>query len=89
MLLGLHTILERNPEELYGEAVAEARKHTGRRIDARVASFDLSLSDPKSVSLVAAGSPPEVRAERSLSPNGKVSGTPGAAKVVKRPLSHR
>jgi conjugative relaxase-like TrwC/TraI family protein len=32
-------------------------------VDARVASFDLSLSDPKSVSLLAAGGPPEVRAE--------------------------
>jgi conjugative relaxase-like TrwC/TraI family protein len=57
------TVLERNPEELYGEAFAEARKHAGRRVDARVASFDLSLSDPKSVSLLAAGSSPEVRAE--------------------------
>jgi hypothetical protein len=57
------TVLERNPAELYGEAYAEARKHAGRRIDARVASFDLSLSDPKSVSLLAAGSSPEVRAE--------------------------
>ena len=53
----------RNPEQLYGEAAAEARKHTDRRVDARVASFDLSLSDPKSISLLAAGSPPEVRAE--------------------------
>jgi hypothetical protein len=33
------TILERNPEELYGEDYAEARKHAGRRVDARVASF--------------------------------------------------
>jgi conjugative relaxase-like TrwC/TraI family protein len=57
------TVLQRNPEELYGEAVAEARKHAGRRVDARVASFDLSLSDPKSVSLLAAGSSAEVRAE--------------------------
>jgi len=35
------TILNRNPEELYGDAYAEARKHAGRRIDARVTSFDL------------------------------------------------
>jgi hypothetical protein len=48
-------VLERNPAELYGDAYAEARKHAGRRVDARVASFDLSLSDPKSVSLLAAG----------------------------------
>ena len=57
------TVLERNPAELYGEAFAEARKHAGRRVDARVASFDLSLSDPKSVSLLAAGSSADVRAE--------------------------
>jgi TrwC relaxase len=35
------TVLERNPEELYGEAFAEARKHADRRVDARVATFDL------------------------------------------------
>ena len=57
------TVLDRNPEELYGDAYAEARKHVGKRIDARVASFDLSFSDPKSVSLLAAGSSAEVRAE--------------------------
>jgi conjugative relaxase-like TrwC/TraI family protein len=57
------TVLERNPAELYGDAYAEARKHAGRRVDARVATFDLSLSDPKSVSLLAAGSSAEVRAE--------------------------
>jgi hypothetical protein len=57
------TALNQNPEELYGEALAEARKHIGKRIDSRVASFDLSFSDPKSVSLLAAGSGPEVRAE--------------------------
>ena len=49
-------VLDRNPEELYGQAYTEARKHVGKRIDARLASFDLSFSDPKSVSLLAAGS---------------------------------
>jgi conjugative relaxase-like TrwC/TraI family protein len=57
------TVLERNPEELYGKDHAEARKHVDKRIDARVASFDLSFSNPKSVSLLAAGSSAEVRAE--------------------------
>jgi hypothetical protein len=57
------TVLDRNPEELYSDAYVEAQKHVGKRIDARVASFDLSFSDPKSVSLLAAGSNPEVRAE--------------------------
>jgi conjugative relaxase-like TrwC/TraI family protein len=57
------TVLGRNPAELYGDTYGEARKHASKRVDARVASFDLSLSDPKSVSLLAAGSGPEVRAE--------------------------
>jgi conjugative relaxase-like TrwC/TraI family protein len=57
------TVLQRNPAELYAEAYAEAQKHASRRVDARVASFDLSLSDPKSVSLLAAGGSAEVRAE--------------------------
>jgi hypothetical protein len=57
------TVLDRNPEELYDDTYVEARKHVGKRIDTRVASFDLSFSDPKSVSLLAAGSSPEVRAE--------------------------
>ena len=56
------TVLHRNSDELYGAAIAEARRYAGKRIDARVAS-DLSFSDPKSVSLLAAGSSPEVRAE--------------------------
>jgi hypothetical protein len=37
------SVLDRNPEELYGDAYAEARKHVGKRIDARVASFDLLI----------------------------------------------
>jgi hypothetical protein len=41
------TVLDANPEQLYGDAYAEARKHVDKRIDARVASFDLSFSDPK------------------------------------------
>jgi conjugative relaxase-like TrwC/TraI family protein len=57
------SVLDRNPEELYGDACTEAHRHVGKRIDARVASFDLSFSDPKSVSLLAAGSSAEVRAE--------------------------
>jgi hypothetical protein len=42
------TVLDQNSAELYGEAYAEARKQAGQRMDARVASFDLSLSDPRS-----------------------------------------
>ena len=57
------TVLDANPEQLYGDAYAEAHKHVGKRIDARVASFDLSFSDPKSVSLLAAGSSLEAQAE--------------------------
>ena len=39
------TVLERNPAELYGEGYAEARKHAGRRVDARVMSFDRACDD--------------------------------------------
>jgi hypothetical protein len=30
------TVLHRNPEELYGKTLAEASKHVGKRVDARV-----------------------------------------------------
>jgi conjugative relaxase-like TrwC/TraI family protein len=66
------TVLARNPEELYGDAYAEAQKHAGRRVDTRVASFDLSLSDPKSVSLLAAGSSPEIRTEVQAGRHGAI-----------------
>jgi hypothetical protein len=49
---------------------AEACRPAG---DARVASFDLSLSDPKSVSLLAAGSP------RKSARNSKQRGMPPSA----------
>jgi hypothetical protein len=71
------TVLDRNPEELYGDAYVEARKHVGQRIDARVASFDLSFSDPKGVSLLAAGSSPEVRAEVQAARQRDALGRPG------------
>src|SRR6266540_396076 len=55
------TVLGKDVRELYGDAYDQAAKHVGKRIDARVAAFDLSFSDAKSVSLLAAGSSPEVR----------------------------
>jgi conjugative relaxase-like TrwC/TraI family protein len=48
-------LLNVDPHELYGEAFDDAAKHQGKRIDARVAAFDHCFSDPKSVSLLAAG----------------------------------
>jgi conjugative relaxase-like TrwC/TraI family protein len=55
------TVLGRDVRELYGDAYQEAVKHADKRIDARVAAFDLSFSDVKSVSLLAAGSSAHVR----------------------------
>jgi TrwC relaxase len=55
-------VLGREVRELYGEADEEAARHAGKRVDARVAAFDLSFSDVKSVSLLAAaGGSPDVR----------------------------
>jgi hypothetical protein len=48
-------LLKRDPRGLYGERFAAAWAHKGRRIDARVAAWDLCFSSPKSVSLLAAG----------------------------------
>jgi conjugative relaxase-like TrwC/TraI family protein len=48
-------LLKVDPRSLYGEAFAAAWQHRGKRIDARVAAFDLCFSSPKSVSLLAAG----------------------------------
>jgi conjugative relaxase-like TrwC/TraI family protein len=57
MLLGV------DPRSLYGEAFAAAWQHRGKRVDARVAAFDLCFSSPKSVSLLAAAGGPTRRAE--------------------------
>jgi conjugative relaxase-like TrwC/TraI family protein len=48
-------LLQVDPQSVYGEAFAAAWQHRGKRIDARVAAFDLCFSSPKSVSLLAAG----------------------------------
>jgi conjugative relaxase-like TrwC/TraI family protein len=48
-------LLKADPHSLYGEAFDAAWQHRGKRIDARVAAFDLCFSSPKSVSLLAAG----------------------------------
>jgi conjugative relaxase-like TrwC/TraI family protein len=48
-------LLRADPWSLYGQAFDAAWQHRGKRIDARVAAFDLCFSSPKSVSLLAAG----------------------------------
>jgi conjugative relaxase-like TrwC/TraI family protein len=48
-------LLRADPRSLYGQAFDAAWQHRGKRIDARVAAFDLCFSSPKSVSLLAAG----------------------------------
>jgi conjugative relaxase-like TrwC/TraI family protein len=54
-------LLRVDPRSLYGEAFDAAWQHRGKRIDARVAAFDLCFSSPKSVSLLAAGGGAERR----------------------------
>jgi conjugative relaxase-like TrwC/TraI family protein len=50
-------VLGVDPRELYGEGFAQAWQHRGKRVNARVQAFDHCFSSPKSVSLLAAGSP--------------------------------
>jgi conjugative relaxase-like TrwC/TraI family protein len=47
-------LLRVEPRSLYGQTFDAAWQHRGKRIDARVAAFDLCFSSPKSVSLLAA-----------------------------------
>jgi len=54
-------ILGIDPRELYGEEFEGAWQHRGKRVNERVQAFDHCFSSPKSVSLVAAGSGPQVR----------------------------
>jgi conjugative relaxase-like TrwC/TraI family protein len=54
-------VLGRDPHELYGEAFAGAWQHRGKRVNARVQAFDHCFSSPKSVSLLAAATSPQVR----------------------------
>jgi conjugative relaxase-like TrwC/TraI family protein len=56
-------LLHIDPRSLYGQTFDAAWQHRGRRIDARVAAFDLCFSSPKSVSLLAAGGGAVHRAE--------------------------
>jgi hypothetical protein len=50
-------VLGTDPHELYGEAYGGAWQHRGKRVNERVQAFDHCFSSPKSVSLLAAGSP--------------------------------
>jgi conjugative relaxase-like TrwC/TraI family protein len=48
-------VLKLDPRSLYGDSFEAAWQHRGKRVDERVAAFDLCFSSPKSVSLLAAG----------------------------------
>jgi conjugative relaxase-like TrwC/TraI family protein len=50
-------VLGADPRSLYGEAFSAAWQHRGKRVNERVQAFDHCFSSPKSVSLLAAGSP--------------------------------
>jgi conjugative relaxase-like TrwC/TraI family protein len=54
-------VLGVDPGELYGEGFERAWQHRGKRVNERVQAFDHCFSSPKSVSLLAAGSSPQVR----------------------------
>jgi conjugative relaxase-like TrwC/TraI family protein len=54
-------VLDIDPRELYGEGFEGAWQHRGKRVNERVQAFDHCFSSPKSVSLLAAGSGPQVR----------------------------
>jgi conjugative relaxase-like TrwC/TraI family protein len=54
-------VLGVDPRELYGEGFEGAWQHRGKRVNERVQAFDHCFSSPKSVSLLAAGSGPQVR----------------------------
>jgi conjugative relaxase-like TrwC/TraI family protein len=56
-------VLGIDPHTLYGEHFDQAWAHRGKRVDARVASFDHCFSSPKSVSLLAGGGGDRVRRE--------------------------
>jgi conjugative relaxase-like TrwC/TraI family protein len=56
-------VLKVDPRSLYGEAFDAAWQHRGKRVDARVAAYDLCFSSSKSVSLLAAGGGAARRAE--------------------------
>jgi conjugative relaxase-like TrwC/TraI family protein len=62
-------VLKADPRSLYGDSFETAWQHRGKRVDARVAAFDLCFSSPKSVSLLAAAGGTarrtEVKAARS------------------------
>jgi conjugative relaxase-like TrwC/TraI family protein len=56
-------VLKVDPRSLYGDRFETAWQHRGKRVDARVAAFDLCFSSPKSVSLLVAGGGTARRAE--------------------------
>jgi conjugative relaxase-like TrwC/TraI family protein len=56
-------VLGCDPQEVYGDAYAQAARHAGRRVDDRDACFDLCFSDVKSGSLFYAGADAATRRE--------------------------
>jgi conjugative relaxase-like TrwC/TraI family protein len=54
-------VLGVDPRSLYGDGFDKAWQHRGKRVNERVQAFDHCFSSPKSVSLLAAGSGPQVR----------------------------
>jgi conjugative relaxase-like TrwC/TraI family protein len=60
----LARLLGVDPREVFGaEVYAAADRYRGKRVDVRVAAFDLCFTHPKSISLLLAGGGDRVRAE--------------------------
>jgi hypothetical protein len=70
-------VLKTDPQDIYGDAHAEAAKHAGRRVDARDACFDLCFSDVKSGSLFYAGADEATRREYVVARQEAIKGALG------------
>ncbi len=70
-------VLRCEPQEVYGDAYAEAARHAGRRVDDRDACFDLCFSDVKSGSLFYAGADEATRREYVAARHEAIKGALG------------
>jgi conjugative relaxase-like TrwC/TraI family protein len=70
-------VLRCDPQDVYGDAYAEAARHAGRRVDDRDACFDLCFSDVKSGSLFYAGADAATRREYAAARQEAIKGALG------------
>lgn len=71
-------VLQTDPRQLYDrEEYERAEQYRGKRVDTRVAAFDLCFSEPKSVSLLMAGGGERVRSEGNAARDASLTVTLG------------